>query len=454
MKKVIVALVLLLVVTLAAAQDTATQDAVTFQKAFLAGEVSWDEVVAQAQQEGEVTWFHWGGSDELNSWIDSVVKPEMADLGITLQTSRVPDTRDAVDQVVADSAVGRGPGAGTVDAIWINGENFYTLASQDLLFGPFADKLPNAEYFFFDASDPRSAINLADNGYPTDLQEVPWAQFEYMCLIDTARLSAADAPKDYLELETYLQAQPGRFTYVRPPNYIGNAFVQSVLYAFNPEGTGYAPFQQDLQDVDVEAFAKVITPGFEYLRRLEPFLLGGGGAAGNRGAPIYPETEAANETFFNNGEVDMQCQFGAFSAAVGVDNGSYADTVQNIIFPTSGMITNKSFITIPESAPHPAAALVLANLLSSPENQVSKLAALGYAPGVDVPLLSPELQQEVTAAAPDLRGVTFEGLAAAEVPEANASIVDVLESVWIDYIERQSTESVETLLTKAVAARR
>ena len=450
--KLIGLLTLTLFLGFATAQDTMSAD--DFRDAFLAGELSWDEVVERAQTEGEVAWFHWGGSDELNLWIDTVLKPELADLGITLNTSRIPDTRDAVDQVLADAAVGRGLSEGTVDAIWINGENFFTLASQELLFGPFADKLPNSQYFYFDPEDPRSAINLADNGYPTDLQEVPWAQFQYTCVVDTARLSAKDAPQDFMELRDYLQANPGRFTYVRPPDYIGNAFVQSVLYAFNPDGSGFEPFQQDLSEVDPGAFARVVTPGFEYLRRLEPFLLGGSGQAGERGNPIYPETEAANETFLNNGEVDMQCQFGTFSAAIGIDNGSYAPSVQNIIFPTNGMITNKSFISIPSNAPHPAAALVLANLLSSPENQIDKLAALGYAPGVDVALLSEAAQQAVTGAAPDLRGVTFDELAEVEVPEANASLVDVLETVWLEYIERQSTEPLEDIVARAIAAAR
>ena len=451
--KLIWLLALALALGFVTAQDT-QMSADAFREAFLAGELSWDGVLERAQTEGEVSWFHWGGSDELNLWIDTVVEPELAELGITLNTSRVPDTRDAVDQVLADAAVGRGLGEGTVDAIWINGENFFTLASQDLLFGSFADKLPNSQYFYFDKNDPRSAINLADNGYPTDLQEVPWAQFQYTCVVDTARLSAEDAPQDFEELRDYLQANPGRFTYVRPPDYIGNAFVQSVLYAFNPEGTGFAPFQQDLSEVDPEAFARVVAPGFEYLRRIEPFLLGGSGQEGERGAPIYPETEAANETFLNNGEVDMQCQFGTFSASVGIDNGSYAPSVQNIIFPTSGMITNKSFITIPTNAPNPAAALVLADLLSSPENQVDKLAALGYAPGVDVSLLPEAQQQAVSEAAPDLRGITFGELAEVEVPEANASLVDVLETVWLEYIERQSTKSLEDIVTEAIAAQR
>ena len=442
---------LMLIAGIALGLAQAQDDAASFTGEFLNGDLGWDSVLERAREEGEVTWFHWGGSDELNVWIDTVVKPDLAELGVELKTSRVPDTRDAVDQVIADHSAGRGPGEGTVDAIWINGENFFTLASQDLLLGSFANTLPNAQNFYFDAEDPRSAINLADNGYPTDYREVPWAQFQYTCLVDTARLAAEDAPADFAELETYLQANPGRFTYVRPPNYIGNVFVQSVLYAF-AEG-GPELFQRDISEVDIEELTAALTPGFEYLRRIEPFLLGGGGAEGERGAPIYPETEDANETFFNNGEVDMQCQFGVFSADVGIANGTYADTVQNTLFPASGMITNKSFITIPVNAPNPAAALVLAAYLSSAANQVDKLAALGYAPGVDVPLLSEEDQSAMTEAAPDLRGVTFEDLSAAQVPEANASLVDVLETVWIDYIERQSQEPLEELVARAVEAR-
>jgi putative spermidine/putrescine transport system substrate-binding protein len=441
-------LIVLLVLSTVLAQSS---DAAKFREDFLSGKLTWEQVSSRAKEEGKVTWYHWGGSEELNTWIDAVVKPDLAELGITLETPRIPDTRDAVDQVIADAGTGKSVGEGSVDAIWINGENFFTLASQDLLFGPFVKELPNARYFYLDPSEPNSAINLADNGYPTNYQEVPWAQFQYTCFVDTARLPLDKLPKDYAELETYLQANPGRFTYVRPPDYIGNAFVQSVLYAFNP--SGYEFFQQPLADLSTEELIAALTPGFEYLRRLEPFLLGGGGAEGQRGSPIYPETQAANETFFNNGEVDMLCQFGAFSVAVGISNGTFADTVQNVIFPASGMITNKSFIAIPGSAPNPAAALVLANYLSSPENQISKLAALGYGPGVDVPLLSEADQAAVTAASPDLRGVSFEALAQAQVPEANSSLVDVIETVWIDYIERQSRESLATLIARAVEAR-
>ena len=138
---------------LAAAQNPA-QDAQAFRDSFLAGDTSWDEVEARAKTEGEVVWSYWGGSEELNFWVDTVVTPEVTELGVTLRSLRVPDTRDAVDQVIADAATGRGLGAGSSDLIWINGENFFTLDRQALLFGPFADKLPNSAYFYLGKDDP------------------------------------------------------------------------------------------------------------------------------------------------------------------------------------------------------------------------------------------------------------------------------------------------------------
>lgn len=424
-------------------------EAAAFQEAFLAGELSWDDVLQRAQQEGTVNWFHWGGSEELNTWIDTVVAPDLAELGITLRTSRIPNTRDAVDLVLADAAAGRGVGQGSVDAIWINGENFATLSRQNLNFGSFADKLPNSRYFNFDPSDPASGPNLFDFGFPTRLEELPWSGDQFVCFIDTDRLSRPDAPKDLAELEAFLRENPGRFTYVRPPQFNGNTFVQTVLYALNADGSGAEPFQLRAEDLGPEEFVRLTQPGFEYLKNIEPFILGGGGSDGNRGSPIYPEDATALEALFTNGEIDMGCRFGMYGTATNIENGRFPESAENIIFPKEGMIKNKNFIGIPANAPNPAAALVLANYLASPENQISKLMTIGYVMGVDADRLSPDDQAAATEAAPSLVGVTLEELARAAVPDTNASLVDIIETVWIEYIERQSSASFEDIVTAA-----
>ena len=421
-------------------------DKETFRNDFLAGELSWEEIQEQAKIEGEVNWFYWGGSEELNTWIDTVVVPDLAKLGIKLNSSRIVNTRDAVDLILAEVATGHEIGQGSVDAIWINGENFFSLASQELTFGSFADKLPNSKYFFLDPEDTRAKINLYDLGYPTKAHEIPWSGEQYICTIDTARLPSESAPKDFQDLAAYLKQNPSRFTYIKPPHFEGNTFVQSVLYAFNPDGTTFEPFQLSAEELGVEEFTRIATPGFEFLKGLEPFLLGGSGKEGKRGSPIYPENGAVNETLFVNGEVDMFCRFGVYDTAIGIENGSLPETARNIIFPQKGMLTNKSFITIPINSPHPSAALVLANYLSEPSNQISKLATVGFPIGLDTPLLSKEEQLAVAEAAPSLQGVNLIELADAAVPDTNALLIDIIEQVWIDYIERQIDKPLEDII--------
>lgn len=439
-----------LMISLAYAQDT---EAEAFQKAFLTGELSWEDVLARAAKEGKVNWFHWGGSEELNTWIDTVVKPDLAALGISLQTSRLSNTRDAVDLVIADNAAGRGVGQGSVDAIWINGENFATLSRQGLNFGAFADLLPNSRYFHFDPENPASGPNLFDFGFPTNKEEIPWSGDQYVCFIDTARLSHTDAPGDFAELEAFLRENPGRFTYIRPPHFNGNTFVQTVLYALNADATGAEPFQMNADELGPEEFARLTQPAYDYLRRLEPFLLGGGGSDGRRGSPIYPEDNAALEALFSNGEIDMGCRFGMYGTANNIANGKFSESTENIIFPITGMIKNKNFIGVPGNAPNPAAAMVLANYLADPANQISKLGSIGYVMGVDADLLSPEDQAAATEAAPSLAGLTLDELARATVPDTNASLVDIIETVWIDYIERQSSDSFADIVSSAFANR-
>lgn len=429
------------------AQPTGTPDAEAFRDAFLAGELSWDEVLERAAEEGEVVWAHWGGSEDLNTWIDTVVAPSMAEYGVTLRTSRLTNTRDAVDLVLAEAAADKGVGEGSIDGIWINGENFFTLSSQGLNFGSFADLVPNAEYIHFDPSNPASGPNLFDFGYPTNKEEIPWSGDQYMCAIDTARLARADAPSSFADLEAWLRENPGRFTYVRPPHYNGNTFVQTVLYALNADGSSYEPFQLSAEAMGAEAFLRLATPAYEYLQRIEPFLLGGGGADGQRGSPIYPEDQNGLEALFVNGEIDMACQFGMYNTAVAVETGRFAETVENVIFPAGGMIKNKNFIGVPVNAPNPAAAMVLANLLASPENQISKLGAIGYVLGIDADLLDAEQQAQIDAVAPSLMGVTYDELGAATVPDTNASLVSIIEGTWIEFIERR-TGSLDEVVTR------
>ncbi len=420
------------------------QDAEAFRDGFVAGDISWEDVQARAKEEGEINLYYWGGSDKINIWMDSVAVPALAAEGVKLNPVRITGTKDAVDLVLAEKGSGKGLGEGSVDAIWVNGENFATLKRQDALMGAFADKLPNSSNIEWNADDPRALLNLRDFGVETNASEMPWSGQQYVCAVNTARV-AGEAPSTFAELKAYLEANPGKFTYVKPPHFIGNTFVQAAMYAHNPDGNGAVPFQNSIDDLGAAELARLITPGMEYLKSLEPHLLGAGGTA------RYPEDPKALDGLFLNGEIDFSCQFGLYGVATGLRDGTYPEGAEQFVFPEGNMIKNKNYLVIPGNAPNPAAAMVMANYMASVESQATKLEIAGMPPGIDPWKLSDADAAKLDAASPGLVGVTQADLDANTAPDTNATLVDVIEATWLEYIERDSSDSIETIVETAVA---
>ena len=97
--------------------------------------------VLQAADGQTVYWHAWGGSTATNDFIGWIAE-QVAEHGVTLEHVKLADTADAVARVRAEQQAGQDSG-GAVDLIWINGPNFASMKGSDLLFGPFAEALPN-----------------------------------------------------------------------------------------------------------------------------------------------------------------------------------------------------------------------------------------------------------------------------------------------------------------------
>ncbi len=422
------------------------QDADTFRDAFIAGDITWEDVQARAKEEGEINLYYWGGSDQINIWMDRYAVPGLAAEGVTLNPVRITGTKDAVDLVLAEKGSGKGLGEGSVDAIWVNGENFATLKRQDALMGAFADKLPNSSNIEWNPEDPRALLNLRDFGVETNASEIPWSGQQYVCAVNTARVSAEDTPGTFAEMQAYLEANPGKFSYVKPPHFLGNTFVQAAVYAHNPDGNGAVPFQSSIDELGAAELARLITPGMEYLKALEPSLLGG-----SSGNARYPEDPKALDGLFLNGEIDFACKFGLYGVATGLRDGTFPEGAEQFIFPEGNMIKNKNYLVIPGNAPNPAAAMVMANFMASVDAQATKLEVAGMPPGIDPWTLSEADAAKLDAASPGLVGVTQAELDANTAPDTNATLVDVIEATWLEYIERDSSESIASIVETAVA---
>ncbi|MFP7569250.1 ABC transporter substrate-binding protein [Marivita sp. S2033] len=307
---------------------------------------NWDAVVTEARDQ-TVYWNAWGGSDTINGFIDWIASRVRADYGVTLEHVKLSDTAEAVSRVLAEKSAGKDDG-GAVDLIWINGENFAAMKDQNLLFGPWVPLMPSWENV--DVAGKPAVIS--DFTVPTDGLEAPWGMAQVVFYYDTARLSAP--PKSMLALAEYAAANPGRFTYPQPPNFLGSTFLKQALIEFVPDAS---ILQTPVDEAD---YTTATADFWAFLEGLTPNLWRSGRA--------YPQNEARQIQLMADGEIDLAISFNPNEASNAIAKFELPDTVRSFVFD-AGSLGNASFVAIPYNANAKAGAMVVANFLMSPEAQ-------------------------------------------------------------------------------------
>ena len=164
--------------------------------------MSWDEVVELARG-GEVNWFLWGGSDNINQYVTEYIGGRLAEeYDITLNRVGLSDTVEAVNIVLGEKESGV-TDSGSVDMIWINGENFRTMKQGGLAYCGYTEVLPNNSLINWD--NPAIAN---DFGVPVDGCEVPWSKAQFAFAYDTNRTE--EPPRSIGELIEWVEANPER----------------------------------------------------------------------------------------------------------------------------------------------------------------------------------------------------------------------------------------------------
>ncbi|MEM9574197.1 MAG: ABC transporter substrate-binding protein, partial [Pseudomonadota bacterium] len=184
----------------------------------------WQAVLEEASGQ-TIYWNAWGGSAQINSYIEWVGDQLSEAHGIDLVHVKLDDTANAVASVVAEKAAGKETG-GAIDLIWINGENFASMKRQQLLFGPdWAQQLPNWQ--FVDVENKPTITT--DFTIPTDGMESPWGMAKMVFFHDSARTHVTAMPDNADELLKWVSENPGRFSYPQPPDFIGSSFLKQIL---------------------------------------------------------------------------------------------------------------------------------------------------------------------------------------------------------------------------------
>lgn len=367
---------------------------------------SWPEIERAAR--GQTVYFNaWAGSEQINAYIQWVARELLAVHGVKLEHVKVSDAADVVKRVRAEKAAGRKPGDGTVDLIWINGENFAAMKRDGLLGAPFAQALPNFVY----VDTVGKPTTLSDFSVSTDGLESPWGMAQLTFFADSKRLPTP--PQSTADLLALARQQPGRISYPRPPDFHGTTFVKQALLEHTRDATALS------QPYSAQAFASVTAPLWTYLDALHPHLW--------RGGKQFPANAGAIRQMVSDGELLLAITFNPNDAANEIAAKRLPASVYSWQF-AKGTVGNTHFVAIPYNAPARAGAMVAANFLLSPQAQARKadIAHWGDPTVLDISKL-PTSARTAFATAP-LPGQVKQ--TAPALPEPHASWVEPLEKEW------------------------
>ena len=300
--------------------------------------------------------FHaWGGSAQVNGYLQWVAAQVSQRFNIELQHVKLADTSDAVSRVLAEKAAGNHDN-GSVDLIWINGENFAAMKKHGLLAKDWVKEL---DYFALTRPEKNSAM-VTDFGEPTLGMEAPWGKASMVFYYRSAHMKALGTapPQTINELLRFSQKAPGRFTYPVPSDYLGISFIKYAAIALN--GDKQSLFYQPVTESSLQALLPAL---WAYLDQLHPTMWQQG---------EYMLRQASQlQRLVGTGELTLAFSFTAAEIPSAVNRFDLPDDVRTYAMQ-DGSLANVHFVGLTYNSKNKTAAKTVVNFLLSPEAQAEK----------------------------------------------------------------------------------
>jgi putative thiamine transport system substrate-binding protein len=365
---------------------------------------NWADIEKKAR--GQTVVFNaWGGSERINAYLAWAGEQVQKEFGVKMEHVKVTDTADVVKRVRNEKAAGRNAD-GSVDLVWINGENFLAMKREAMLFGPWAENLPSFRFVDVEGK-PTTRIDFAE---PVQGLEAPWGMAQLTFFAD--RSKTPNPPRSTAALLEFAKANPGRVTYPKPPNFHGTTFIKQALMDLSADRNAlYKPF-------DAAAFSRVTEPLWKHLDALHPHLW--------RNGKQFPANSAAVRQMMADGELQLAFTFNPNEAANEIAAGRLPASVVSYHFD-SGTIGNTHFLAIPFNSKGKEGAQVLANFLLSPAAQARKGDIKVWG---DPTVLSPAKMSASDAA-------LFNAAKAPGQVEKFAPVIPEPHGSWVDPIEKE-----------------
>jgi putative thiamine transport system substrate-binding protein len=341
---------------------------------------AWQQTLNEARGEN-VYFYAWGGDPQVNRYLQWLADQVDNKYGVNLEHVKLAQTSNAVSRVLAEVSAGN-MSEGQVDLLWINGLNFATMAENNLLEAKWVSLLPN-----FALTNPQQNPAMTmDFGVPTNGMEAPWGRAALTFYYDSAYHNGASSspPSSLQELLHWSMQNPGRFTYSKPPDFLGLSFLKYALIILN-------------QQQDPEIFAKLYKPPIAeserellaslwvFLDQLHPYLW--------RQGRYFVSDGASIRRLVGDNELQLGFTFSASDIPGAVERFGLPPSIRSFAMK-DGSLSNVHFVTIPVNAKHKAAAKVVANFLMSVEAQAKKQqpSEWGDRTVLDLSLLAPDQQ--------------------------------------------------------------
>lgn len=373
---------------------------------FSLAQSSWADIEKKARGQ-TVVMNAWGGSERINAYLAWAGEQVLKDFGVKLEHVKVTDTADVVKRVRNEKTAGR-TADGSVDLVWINGENFLAMKREAMLFGPWAESLPSFKFVDVEGK-PTTRIDFAE---PVQGLEAPWGMAQLTFFTD--RNKTPNPPRSTAALLEFAKAKSGRVTYSKPPNFHGTTFLKQALMDLTPDRAQfYKPF-------DAAAFAKATEPLWKHLDALHPHLW--------RAGKQFPANAAAIRQMMADGELSLAFTFNPNEPANEIAAGRLPATVTSYQFDT-GTIGNTHFLAIPFNSKVKEGSQVVANFLLSAAAQARKADIKVWG---DPTVLSPAKMSAPDAALFNAGRANGQVEKFAPViPEPHGSWVDPIEKEWL-----------------------
>ncbi|MGF1687040.1 ABC transporter substrate-binding protein [Photobacterium japonica] len=402
MKKTLMKLALASQLALAAHAAWATTDNTAHVTALTSQ--PWVEIEKQAF--GQTVYFNaWGGSQEINDYLRWASRQLKSQYGVNLKHVKVADIAETTQRLLAEKTAGKNNG-GSVDLVWINGENFRSMKQSHLLYGPFVENLPN-----WQSVDKTLPIDR-DFTEPTDGLEAPWGVGQLVFIHDTDTLK--QPPRSFADLLTLAKAHPGKISYPQPPEFHGSSFLKAALLELTDKPDElYQPIDSKTEH---QRFERVTAPLWAYLDQLHP-------VAWHKGQR-FPSGTSETVQLLDDQQLLLAITFNPNAANAAIEQGNLVDTAQTFAF-TQGALSNIHFLAIPWNANAKAGALVTINFLMSPAAQARKADARIWG---DPSVLTSEALMQVQ---PNNKQTGTQGFSLYKaIPEPHPSWLTAIELEW------------------------